>query len=246
MFFVFLCVPGVAWATHPLVTDDTGTQGTGNVQLEVNGQYDHDKAGGATATGEQAAATLTYGLTEHIDVAVGIPYAWLKEETGQSISRENGFSDATMDIKVRLWEKDGLSFAIKPGLSLPTGDEDRGLGAGKIGSHFYMIGLQEIGPWSFLANLGYIRNESDSDDCEKDIWHVSFATMYAVGEHWKLAGNVVAERNTDKSSDNNPVSGIIGGIYSPSKNIDLDVGIKKGLTDSATDWSLLMGTTWRF
>jgi hypothetical protein len=35
-------------------------------------------------------------------------------------------------------------------------------------------------------------------------------------------------------------------IYSPTKNIDLDLGVKAGLTDSATDWSLLVGTTFRF
>ena len=246
VFFVSVCLPVTVWAAHPLVTDDAGTQGKGNFQFEVNGQYDHDKGSGVTSTGGQTAATLTYGLTDTIDLAVGIPYLWIQEDSGQSSARENGFSDATMDVKLRFFEKDGLSFAIKPGLSFPTVAEGKGLGAGKIGYHFYMIGMKEVGAWTFLANLGYIRNETDLTNCEKDIWHVSLATMYAVDEHWKIVANAMADRNSDKDSDNHPVSGIIGVIYSPTKNIDLDLGVKAGLTDSATDWSLLAGTTFRF
>lgn len=248
VFFVSLCLPVTVWAAHPLVTDDAGTQGKGNFQFEVNGQYDHDKESGATSTGGQTAATLIYGVTDTIDLAVGIPYLWIQEDedSGQSSARENGFSDATIDVKLRLWEKDGLSFAIKPGLSFPTGDDDKGLGAGKIGYHFYMIGMKEAGAWTFLANLGYIRNETDLINCEKDIWHVSFATMYAVDEHWKIVANAIADRNADQDVNDNPVSGLIGVIYSPTKNIDLDLGVKAGLTDAATDWTLLAGTTIRF
>jgi hypothetical protein len=246
IFFVSVCLPATVWAAHPLVTDDAGTQGKGNFSFEVNGQYDHDKQSGVTSTGGQTAAALTYGVTDTIDLAVGIPYLWIKEDPDQSSPWENGFSDATVDVKLRLFEKDGLSFAIKPGLSFPTGDDDTGLGAGKIGYRFYMIGMKETEAWTFLVNLGYIRNETDATDTEKDLWHVSLATLYAVDEHWKIVANVIADRNADIDGDNDPVSGIIGMIYSPTKNIDLDLGVKAGLTDSATDWSLLVGTTFRF
>lgn len=30
---------GTAFAAHPLITDDTGTQGQGKFQLEVNGEW---------------------------------------------------------------------------------------------------------------------------------------------------------------------------------------------------------------
>ena len=43
VFFVSVCLPATVWAAHPLVTDDAGTQGKGNFQFEVNGQYDRDK-----------------------------------------------------------------------------------------------------------------------------------------------------------------------------------------------------------
>lgn len=238
--------PVAAWATHPLITDDAGTQGQGHFQLEVNGQYDHDKEHGITTTGGQAAAGLTYGITDTIDLIVGIPYLWIKEKSDLIKTSERGISDAILDVKLRFYEKDGLSFAVKPGLSFPTGDDDKGLGAGKMGYHLYLIGTKETGPWTFLANLGYIRNGADSDTDEKNIWHVSFGAAYAINTHWKICADVVAERNTDKDSDNDPVSAVAGVIYSPTKNIDLDLGLKRGITSSATDWSLMAGTTFRF
>lgn len=243
IFLWCFCIPVSVWAAHPLITDDAGTQGQGNSQLEVNGQYDHDNDNGFTETGGLMAASLTYGIIDTIDLAVGIPYLWIQES---SDSRVNGFSDATMDVKVRFWEKDGLSFAVKPGLSFPTGDENRGLGAGKVGYHIYLMGMKEVGAWTFLANLGYLRNETDFANSQKDIWHISAAAIYAVDEHWKVVADLVADRNTDNDGNNDPVSGIIGIIYSPKKNVDLDLGFKSGLTDSAPDWSLLAGTTFRF
>lgn len=240
--------PAVAWASHPLITDDAGTQGQGHFQLEVSGQYDHDKDDRITKTGGQTTATMTYGITEAIDLAVGVPYLWINEKSDNRLinSSENGVSDATLDVKLRFYEKNGLSFAVKPGLSFPTGDADKGLGTGKLGYHLYMIGTKEVGAWTFLANLGYIRKETNVDTDEKDIWHASVATIYALDDHWKIVANAVAERNTDKNGDNAPVSTLAGVIYSPTKDIDLDFGIKRGVTSSATDWSLLAGTTFRF
>jgi hypothetical protein len=233
-----LLAPSAAWGSHPLITDDAGTQGQGNFQLEVSGQADHDRAGGRTTTGGQLATSLSYGLIDPVDLIVTIPYLW--------IEHENGLSDVNMDVKFRFFEKDGFSFAVKPGLSLPTGDDDKGLGAGKVGGHLYLIGMKEAGPMTFIANVGYIRYETDVDGAEKDIWHASIAGVYSLNDHWKLAADIVAERNTSKEADNDPVSAVVGVIYSPTKNIDLDLGVKRGITSSATDWSLMAGTTFRF
>jgi hypothetical protein len=50
MMVLFLTVSSHAWAAHPLITDDSGTQGRGRFQLEVNGQYDTDKKADTVAT----------------------------------------------------------------------------------------------------------------------------------------------------------------------------------------------------
>ena len=115
-----------------------------------------------------------------------------------------------------------------------------------LGGHLFLLGTKEAGPWSFSANLGYIRNETDEDSDERNIWHTSVAAIYTIDDRWKVAADLVAERNTAKDDDNNPVEALAGVIYSLTKDIDLDLGIKRGITSSATDWSLLTGATFRF
>lgn len=245
-FFMAAFAPTAAWAAHPLITDDAGTLGKGNFQFELNGQYDHEEEDGITAKESQIATALSYGITDDIDFAVGIPFLWTKEESTLLDSSESGFSDASLDVKLRFYEKDGLSFAVKPGLSIPTGDDEKGLGAGKVGYHLYLIGTKEAGPWTFMGNLGYIRNETDADTEEKNIWHISVAAAYALDDHWKIVADAGAERNPDIDGDNDPVYALAGVVYSPTEDIDLDLGMKAGLTSSETDWSLMAGTTFRF
>lgn len=245
-----LFVPAVTWGAHPLITDDSGTQGKGKFQLEVNGQYDSEKetvAGVSTkSTGGQVGTTLSYGIIENADLVLSVAYVWGKvEEDERAVYDEKGISDTTLEVKWRFFEKEGWSFALKPGVSFPTGDENKGLGTGNIGYHVFLIASKEAAPWAFHANLGYIRNENKFDE-EKNLWHASLATTYEVVKDLKVVGNIGIERNPDKAADNDPAFIIGGVIYSISKNFDLDFGVKYGLTSSETDLSVLAGIAFRF
>lgn len=43
VIFLALLFPAAAGSILPLITDDTGTQGRDNFQLEIGGQYDRDQ-----------------------------------------------------------------------------------------------------------------------------------------------------------------------------------------------------------
>ena len=81
-------------------------------------------------------------------------------------------------------KKDGLSFAIKPGITLPNGNEDKGLGNGKLSSGAVFITTKEIKPLAFHLNLGYTRNgyklQADKAANRNDIWHTSLAAEVEV------------------------------------------------------------------
>lgn len=245
-----LLVHSIAWGAHPLITDDAGTQGKGKFQLEVNGQYDSDKEteNGVSleSTGSKVATTLSYGVAENADLVLSLPYQWGKgKEDGVTVSDEKGISDTTLEVKWRFFEKEGLSLALKPGVRFPTGNDAKGFGAGKTGYHLFFIGSKEVAPWAFHLNLGYIGNENKVDE-EKNIWHASIATTYNVIKNLKLVGNVGIERNLDKAADNDPAFVIGGVIYSLAESFDIDCGIKYGLNNAETDWSLMAGTAFRF
>lgn len=245
-----LIIPAASWAAHPLITDDAGTQGKGKFQLELNGQYNSDKEtvnGVSTkTTGGQAAATLSHGILENVDLVLNIPYQWKKTEENEATAyNERGFSDTVLETKWRFFEKEGYGLALKPGIRFPTGNSDKGLGTGEAGYQAFLIGSKEMAPWAVHANLGYIRNENKVNE-QKNIWHASLATTWEAVKKLKLVANIGIERNHDDNARNNPAFLLGGMIYSVTENFDLDCGVKYGLNSSETDYTLLAGIAVRF
>jgi hypothetical protein len=248
--FLTLC-----FASHPLITDDTGTQGKGKFLFEMNGQTGHKTESSGEGIGTnitakeretELKAALTYGVIDNVDVILTLPYQWKKTEVSDTtISDVSGIADISIEVKWRFFEKDGLSFAIKPGITLPAGDKDKDLGTGRATGTLYFITTKDIEPWVFHLNLGYKRNENTIDE-RKDIWHASLAGEFKITKTLKLIANIGAERNTDKSSDTNPAFILGGFIYSIRENMDIDFGVKGGLNKAEADITYLAGITLRF
>ena len=239
-----LSCPAAAFAAHPLITDDAGTIGAGKYQLEVNGEYEHEKEDGVTTETTQGAACLSYGLSESMDLVVGLPYQHIRATDDTAITTDNGFSDTSIEVKWRFYEHDDLSLAIKPGLTLPTGDDKEGLGAGKASYSLFSIISKDMKPWAFHLNLGYLRNENTLDE-EKDVWHASIASTFAVTDSLTAVANLGVESNTDELAGTDPSFLLAGLIYTLSEGLDLDCGIKYGLNSAETDYTVLAGITWR-
>lgn len=234
-----------AFAAHPLITDDAGTMGTGNSQLELTGEYGHDKEDGVTTKTRQGDACFSYGLSEAVDLVIDLPYLHVRTSDDTTSMVENGFSDISLAVKWRFYEDNGLSLALKPGLNLPTGDDEEGLGAGKATYSLFYVTSKEMDPWAFHLNLGYIRNENTLDE-EKDLWHMSVASTVALSENLTAVVNLGGERNPDKLAGTDPAFVLAGLIYALSEEIALDCGIKYGLNDPETDRTVLAGLTWKF
>ncbi|MFN3480641.1 MAG: transporter [Thermodesulfovibrionales bacterium] len=247
-FFVFLslsfALSGLSYAAHPLITDDTGTQGKGRYQLELNGEYGHDKEGDVKTENLDIKTIMSYGISDNLDLVLTLPYQKIKVKEEDLRETSEGISDIGLEAKWRFYERDGLGFALKPGLTLPSGDEDKGLGTGRVTLSLFFITTYEHSPWAVHLNGGYIRNENKTNE-RKDIWHLSLAGTFEVIENLKLVGDIGIERNTDKESRTDPAFILAGLIYSLSKDLDIDAGIKVGLNRAETDYTLLAGLTWR-
>jgi len=271
LFFVFSLITiyfsllTVSHAAHPLITDDTGTQGKGKFQIEINSEFTYDKekekvfdedAGDYVTetkktTGGELATILSYGITDNLDIVIGLPYQWSKDKKNGTVERDvDGISDMSLEAKWRFFEKDGLSFALKPGITLPTGDENKGLGNGRASYGLVFITTKEIEPWAFHFNLGYTHNEyklqADKDANRKGIWHVSLASEVEVIKDLKAVANIGMERNPDKTSNTHPAFILGGLIYSVTENFDIDIGVKGGLNKPETDLTFLAGIAFRF
>ncbi len=245
LFILCFSLSAVSFAAHPLITDDTGTQGKSKFQIELNSEFSHEAEDDATEDAFEFSSVFSYGLSDTIDIVVGMPYQHISlKENGQK-DTEGGISDISLELKWRFYEKESLSLALKPGITLPTGDDEKGLGAGKPTYSTFFIASKEFEPWAFHLNLGYIRNENKADE-RKNLWHASIATQVEAVKDLSIVANIGIERNADKTVNTHPAFVLGGVIYSISENLDIDLGLKAGINRPETDYSILAGMAWRF
>jgi hypothetical protein len=229
------------YAAHPLVTDDTGTQGKGNNQIELNTDWLRQSGAGSGSGG----FTYSYGVIGNLDGFVNVP---------ASLSSPRGFNDASLGVKWRFIEEGASSLAFKPELLLATGNSDRGLGNGRTSMALTMIGSHEAAPWAFHANINATLNryelQTDRVANRSTIWRTSFAVTYSVGEQWTLVADTGIAQDSNKDIKDRPAFLLVGFIYSPSKDLDLDVGIKTtvscGQCQNGRERQIGSGLTWRF
>lgn len=233
------------FAAIPLITDDTGTQGKGKFQIEFFGQYGHDMEENVTNGNADLSVTLTYGIGAPVDLVLSIPYQSWRVGDSRSEVTGNGLSDPAIETKWRFYSRGDVSFAFKPGFTIPAGDERKGLGSGKLDYYLFFIASDESGPFALHVNLAYIRNNNREDD-RKDILHASLAPTVDVGKNVKLVGDIGIETNPDRSSSVPPAYMLVGLIYSPLESFDVGVGLKGGLTGPEPDIAVRGGVTWRF
>ena len=229
-------LPERAFAAHPLITEDTGTQGTGNGQVEITGERTEDSEDGKTIAPN---LVVSYGVAENVDLVLGVPHSRTVTDAGGRTTITEGPGDVGLDVKWRFFEEGVLSFAVKSGLTFPTGDENEGLGAGKTGYSAFLVSTVEQAPWAFHLHLGYIANKNVVGE-EEDIWHVSYAVARDIGRV-KLVADLGTDTNPDQDSEVKPAFLILGLIYSWLDNVDIDVGYKKGVSDTEVDRAILAG-----
>lgn len=239
------CWVSNSYGAHPLITDDTGTAGKSKFEIEIGAKYGHEDEDGVTENSIEIVPVFVYGLADNIDIELCVPYQYIRIKESGTTTTEDGISDIEIDLKWRFYEKDGLSLALRPLISLPTGDEEKGLGAGKIAYSLLLFVTEEIKPWSFDLNLGYKRNENKVDE-RKDIWHASLASRVEVIKDLNVVADIGIETNPDKSSNTYPAFVLGGIIYSMLENFDIDFGVKGGLNKPEVDYSILAGITFRF
>lgn len=222
------------YAAHPLMTEDTGTLGEGRWQLELFGKA--GEARGTAARMDQDDAVLGYGLAPNLDVQAGVP--WIRE-------RASGMGDITFDLKWRFLERGAFSLGLKPGVSLPTGDERKGLGAGRVGWGSLLIASYEPGPVALHAHVGYKRHRNTIGE-RVSLTHISAAATVQAAPGLKVVADVASNSNPDPAQTRVERYLVFGVIWAVTRDFDLDIGFKKGFSSAALDEALLLGLAARW
>lgn len=244
-FVVVLATCGTAFGAIPLVTDDTGTQGTGGNQIEI--QFTRDKAEDGSRAREMALA-YTRGLTETLDVFVEKGRQKNTDTAGTSTS---GYGNTVIGAKWLAWESERkTSFGVKAAVALPLGEakENEDLGTGKTSYDATLILAQEMEWGEVMANLGAAREKFRNAAKDTDTTHFSVAPVLNLNEQVKLALDLGLDRSKTDTDTGNSRYAEVAVIYAPSAAIELGLGYirSKDVDSKEVTKTVTGGLTWRF
>jgi len=260
-FLVLL--PSPAWAAHPFITDDTGTQGRNHWQLEatvdsLRSDRTADAGAGPVEQNRRANVFITvlaYGVREDLDVQLGLTHLRIRTtENGVVTERASGVADSAVELKWRLYEAERMSFGIKPVVLLPTGGESKGLGTGRASWSLALLTTYTAEPWTFLGNLAYSRlrfkRPQDASAGRSDLARASAGLSYALTPGLRFVGEAGLRsnelRNDAFQSDRVSRFVMAGVVYSPAKRVEIDAGFRKNLNEAEFDRAFLIGATFRW
>ncbi|MDD5286187.1 MAG: transporter [Desulfuromonadaceae bacterium] len=239
-----------AFAAHPLATDDAGTNGKMKFQVETSAEFAWDKQDNTKSNSQTINLAVSAGLLDSLDLSLAYPYTWQQEkDNGVTVIDNSGLNDLSMALKWRFLELGPASFAIKPAITFPTGNYDRGLGAGRPAYGVTLISTVEFKPVAIHANVGYTLqkyNDADKDAGREDLWNLSLAGAVEVMKGLQLVAEIGAASNADMAGRVWPVFIAGGVIYSAFDYMDLSLGVKGALNAPETDIALLTGLTFKF
>jgi hypothetical protein len=238
---IWLACPADAY--HPMVTDDTGTQGLGGNQLELG--YDYDRGAiGWTGGGHSFPITYTRGVSDTLDIFLG--RARMSGGTG-------GWGNVGLGAKWRFYSNDatGLSLGVEPEVQLPVSavDEAKGLGNGRLSCTLTFLAAQNTTFGQIFANVMVDRdNFADASIADRRTkYRLSVAPVLDVSPYWRVALDVGLKTNPDRSRRYRMGYVDVGTVYSPSAAMDLSVGVIRDIVQGPL-WhtKVTSEVTWHF
>jgi hypothetical protein len=229
-----------AYAAHPFITEDPGTQGTGRFELELGFAA---RQGDPSIQGRQNAFNpqLSIGVADNVDLIAQA--AWLSQAVAQGPTIV-GSGDTLLDVKWRFCEGEMFALATRAGLDLPTGDVDTGLGAGGLGWHAIAVAGVTLGEYAVYANGAYAYTRAPGTRANLGAFSVALTRP----DDRPLRGfvEVAAFSNPDPGDPQWPAVARAGGIYTVNTWLDVDAGFQARLNRSATRAAWLVGATVRW
>jgi len=237
--FALACAAPSAFAAHPLQTEDTGTQGTANIEIE-NG-FSRASTDGATLTTYQPQVSV--GLATTIDAIVQPSLLWQRGPDGKA----SGLGDTNFDAKWRFWGSDPLSLAVRAGVLAPTSQHELGLPRGDYSEHALLVATWDDTPTTVHANVGatYVP-PAPASPARRVLGHLSAAVMQTINEHLILTVDGDIDQDPSPRRSAWPGSLLAGAIWTARPGLDLDIGYQRSFDATTVTRTWLAGVTYRF
>jgi hypothetical protein len=237
---MFVALSPDAQAAHPLISEDTGTQGRGRFELELGTATGRDGNGRVFEFGPQ----LSYGVLDNLD-AIVLPrwFALSGDAVGES-GRRRGFGDTALDFKWRFAEFERVSLGTRAGVELPTASN--GIeGHGATAYHASLIASADLSPLLLTGDVAYLRVPGNVG-VRRNQYRVTAAAVYSVHERVRLFINPATESNPDANRGTWPAVLLVGVIATATSWLDVDVGLQTRLNHAAPRQVIYAGATLRW
>jgi hypothetical protein len=232
---------------RPDTTESPITVDAGHFQAEFSFvEFTHDRTAGVTTdTLAVLPSNLKVGLLNNVDLQVVIePY--VNERTGGrgAAARRDGFGDTEVRLKVNLLGNDGgpVAFGVMPFAKFPTATHG-------LGNDHYEGGL--ILPVKFKMPADFDLGAMLEIDVIRDAGDgYGTALLHSVTLGHPIVGDLsgyIEYAGTSFVGAGATYQAIVGTglVYNVGKDAEVDVGVNVGLSDSADDFEVFAGMSFR-
>lgn len=235
-----VCGTTVAYAAHPLISEDTGTQGAGHTELELGTSFTRVDGGHVFEFDPQ----LSYGLRDDLDAILRPSLFHLSGPAADEAGRHGGFGSTALDAKWRIASSDAISAGTRFGVDLPTSSS--GLGPQRVGWHaLAMVTYDQSGTMA-TANIAYTRLSGEDAELRRNLWRVSAAVVRNVREDVRLLADVATSRPEERDSGRWRAVALVGAIAHIPPGVDVDVGYQFRINNAGPSNMWLAGMTLRW
>ncbi len=233
-------------AFPPFRTEDAGTTPQGGFGVEFGNAFTTSDNGKENLN----ILTLIYGIANWIEADIDFVFLTLRPDSGQN---ESGFGDILILSKIKIFGENeilssnellpGLVLVIEPYISIPTGDEVKGLGLGET-----KLGILLAVEKDFLdkldarANLGYFAVNLD-DDYEDNFFYGFQIDFPIYGEKLRLGSELTGVFGSEGT---NPLFSLTGFVFQINDTVGLNGALEFGLKDAQSSVTGIVGVTFGF
>ena len=230
------CLAPAAYAAHPLLTTEADPVAHKKFEAETAVEY----SGNGSEKTFILLEKVTYGLLPKADVFVTVPF---KSLSGGE-NNEGGLSDITIGAKWHVADYQKIKLSVQPYLNLPTGSGNRELGEGGVGFGISAIASTQLNKQLALdvnLLLGHQDYDHELEHGNYTKYRASVAGTYEISSHLKGVAEIALAHGREDES-------MIGAgvIYGATHNLELDCGVRFGLSKTAEDYNILGGVTFKF
>ncbi len=243
--FIELLTP-LSLAYQPFRTEDTGTTPQGGIGLELENNFSNDDSGKQNVT----TITLLYGALDWIEVDIIFALLNLRPDPGEN---EFGFGDIVLFTKIKVLGENGYfrqnkflpEIVLEPSVSIPTGDEDKGLGSGSIELGILLAIEKQLLGINCRANIGYFSsNDPTFDENFEDRFFYGAQIDFPLFiDRLRVGTELTGEFGENVGS---PLFSLTGLVFEITEYIFFDAGVELGLKDAASAVTVIAGLSFGF